>query len=614
MQCHTCPYLLLVGFLWACDRSSIGPLEAVPNGNQHEKERIPGAQPHPPVLEPVQTSPKRATQIAEALSALPNVSDEEVNWGKNEAVYGGYGVVTSVDVSATRAGIKILEAGGNAVDAAVATALALAVTHPSAGNLGGGGFLLLKIGSTVEAIDFRENSPAALTDALFWKMIQAGGRGPASVGVPGTVAGLHLAHSRHGKLPWAEVVRPAEVLAREGYRLGERQAKTIAWASGDLLRDASAKVQLFSQGKPKSAGTVVKRADLALALQRIADSGPAGFYEGPTAQDLISSLGPEGIMTLADLKDYRAQLRDPLYFDFGEYRVITTPAPSAGGVALAQNLLILRKLGVDQTKENLGPRLHLIAEASRRAQLERRLFVESPDGKSEEELQLIRSRTLDPSTWLQEHPVDRGKATPSESLHKGFKKLDNEQKHTTHLSVIDKNGGLVSCTVTLSASFGARILSRETGIVFNNSVASFSSIGVNTPQAGKRTTSSMAPTLVLRGEDQALVLGSPGGDTIPSTITQTFLHLVLDGDSLTSAVEKPRFHQGFVPDELSIESGRPLSTNAQKELRKLGHHVVTTHTVIGDANIAARIGNTSFAVSDRREGGSALAAHNPDPP
>ena len=551
---------------------------------------------------------KTTSSISKALLSLPLAPKDPPAWGENVKVGGPLGVVTSVEDSATRIGVSILERGGNAVDAAVATAFALAVTHPSAGNIGGGGFMLLKIENTVEAVDFRENSPNNMSDDDFWKMIGDGGRGPTSVGVPGTVAGLYLAHSRHGALSWQEVVQPAETLAKEGYLLGKRQAKTISWAAADLRRDTIAAVSFFGDNRPLPAGSRIKRPGLAMALERIRIDGPSGFYEGPTADDIIESLGNQALLTHDDLKAYKAKLREPLFFDFKKYRVITMPAPSAGGVALTQSLLMLKYLNVDATLPDSVERLHLIAEASRRAQVERQLYVVSPDALTDNESERLQSRALSPLTWLKAHPIDPKRATKSSSLHPGYTQILSERKHTTHISVIDKNGGLVSCTVTLSGSFGSRRFTKKTGIALNNSVGSFSSIGVNTPQPGQRTTSSMAPTLVLQGKNRALVLGSPGGDTIPSTIVQVFLRLALDGDNLEAAVAKPRIHQGFVPEGLSTERTRPLPVSLWTALSKLGHRKARAPSAIGDANIAGWIDGNAFAVSDSREGGLALAA------
>ncbi len=557
------------------------------------------------------TLPVPRDKLSPSLRNLPKVHSGQVRWGQEADAQGSLGVVSSVEEAATKVGVAILQKGGNAVDAAVATAFALAVTHPNAGNIGGGGFILLKLGNQVEAIDFRENSPSSLTDESFWKMIKAGGRGPASVGVPGTVAGLYLAHSRHGKLPWQEVVLPAEKLASAGYILGRRQAKTLGWAARDLRRSPLARQVFFPGGKVSKAGAMIRRPRLAQALARIRQKGPSGFYSGETAADIVSSLGKSGLLSLDDLKNYRAKIRSPLFFDFGEYRIITMPSPSAGGVALTQNLLMLQALNVANTPTDTPERLHLILETSRRSQAERQLFVVSPDELTVAGRAAQRARTLSPLTWLAQHPVDNSQATLSKSLHPSYPLAVGELQHTTHLSVVDSEGGLVSCTITLSGSFGSRIFTKQSGIVLNNSVASFSSFGANTPKPGQRTTSSMAPTLALRGPQHALVLGSPGGNTIPSTITQVFLRLALDNASLLDSVRAPRLHQGFAPQSFYGERLRPISPALRKGLRKLGHQAGLSRSTIGDANIAALADGQTFAVADRREGGLALAAQVP---
>jgi len=486
------------------------------------------------------------------------------------------------------------------------------VTHPSAGSLGGGGFLLAKLGDEIEAIDFREDAPLGLTDTVFWDMIQRGAKGPRAVGVPGTVYGLHLAHERHGRLPWADVVAPALRLAKDGYPLGMRQANTLLWAAAEFSRDPVAK-ETFYQKKP-GLNVHVVQPRLALTLQRIAASGRAGFYEGKTAEDLVSSLSPEGLITLDDLKHYEAKIRAPLYFDFYDFRLITMPPPSAGGVALTQNLLMLAKSDVRQLSSRGGRRIHLLAEVSRRSQVERQFFVTAPERLTAEEQEQARTRVLDPMTWLGPHPINSSWVTPSSSLHPNYQRALSELPDTTHLSVIDADGNAVSCTITLSGSFGARIMTRETGVVLNNSVASFASVGVNTPRAGERTTSSMAPTLALLGSTHVLVLGSPGGNTIPNTITQTFLHLAMDGDSLEEAVRRPRVHQGFVPPELEMERFAPLPASVQAQLRAMGHTVTLSRQTMGDANIAAYMNGTSAAVADPREGGLAMAVPPPPAP
>lgn len=557
---------------------------------------------------PVQSPPDVSPALRNLPPLLPTrITDGQVrvHWEEASQVRGSSGVVTSVENNASEAGIKILRDGGNAVDAAVAIALALAVTHPSAGNIGGGGFLLAKIGSQIDAIDFREDAPAQLSDKVFGAMIQRGAKGPQSVGVPGTVDGLYLAHQRNGQLPWAQVVEPAIALAEHGYALGRRQAQTLIWAQAEFQTDSTARTTFYNT-KPAVGGRITQP-KLALALRRIAEQGRRGFYEGETAHDIVDSLGPSGLITIDELKNYSAKVREPLFFDFYDFRVVTMPPPSAGGVAVAQNLLMLQALDVINTRKDSAARMHLLAETSRRSQVERQLFVVAPEHLSTEEQSAQRARALDPGTWLTDHPIDRGRATKSSSLHPAYQRSLSELPHTTHLSVIDKEGNAVSCTLTLSGSFGALVMTKETGIVLNNSVASFSSIGQNTPVPGQRTTSSMAPTLAFLGLDHFLVLGSPGGNTIPNTITQTFLRLALDNDNIDQAVKQPRIHQGFAPQHLQMERYAPLSASLQQRLRALGHEIKFDRNAMGDANIAAYLDGRMAAVADAREGGLALS-------
>ncbi|HSC86977.1 MAG TPA: gamma-glutamyltransferase [Polyangiaceae bacterium] len=525
-------------------------------------------------------------------------------------VQGSRGLVASVERQATEVGVELLRAGGNAVDAAVGVAFALAVTHPSAGNLGGGGFLLAKMGNRVEGFDFRESAPAALGDEQFRAMIAAGGKGPRSVGVPGTVAGLLLAHQRSGRLPLAKVLGPAEKLAREGFLWGRRQVKTIVWAQAELAAQPEARELFLVAGKPPKEGSRGRNPGLADVIARIAARGAAGFYEGETATELLEGLGPSAHLSRDDLRNYRARLRQPLVFDFAGARIVTMPPPSGGGVALAQALLELGQLDVAQAPNGSAARVHLLAEASRRAQLERRLFVVDPDTLSPSEYDAARKRWLDPTTWLANHPVGK-RATPSSSLHESFAQAQRELEHTTHLSVLDAEGNAATCTITLSASFGSRIVAGKTGIVMNNSAASFSTMGVNRPVGGRRTISSMAPTLAFVRERGFFALGSPGGDTIPSTLTQVLVHLLLDDMNLASAVDAARIHQGFVPDELTTESSHPLPPAVEQRLRALGHVVRSARVTQGDVHAVALLNGVASAYSDSREGGVALAVPTP---
>lgn len=597
-------WLGLLGLLCACSRPAEAPTvppEAAAPPRAKDTSSSGSSEIDVPVTDGVDA----------ALDAL--VPETRLSPGGKRVVSGKHGVVTSVEDQATQAGVRMLELGGNAVDAAVAVGFALAVTHPSAGNIGGGGFMLLRLDGPTEAIDFRETAPRGLTRERFDAMIARRARDGAAVGVPGSVAGLHLAHQRHGVLPWSAVVEPALRLARDGHRIGARQAKTIGWSWAHLSKDEVAR-KAFGDPRtngPVKAGATVQLPGMALALERIAKEGPAGFYRGPTAKDLVDSLGPHGVMTLDDLSSYEAKVRRPLRFPYRGWVVETMPPPSAGGVALAQTLLMLQEQQAWRHPLGSPDALHLLAESARRAHAERRFHVLDPDALASEALERKRQRWLDAATWLTPHPIDATRASPSRDLHSLYEAATRELEHTTHFSVADASGGVVSCTMTLSASFGAKVFTRETGIPLNNSAASFASVGENVVRGGQRTTSSMAPTLVLDSGRPALVLGSPGGDTIPNTIAQVFTNLVDYGLPLDEAIDRPRIHHGFVPDEIGFERTRPLSAEVQRVLRARGHQVTSKRAVIGDANNILLSGGEAFAYSDPREGGRAAAAHPP---
>jgi gamma-glutamyltranspeptidase/glutathione hydrolase len=500
----------------------------------------------------------------------------------------------------------MLERGGNAVDAAVAVAYALAVTHPSAGNIGGGGFMLVRPrrGPTV-AIDFREAAPLALTRAKFRAMIQARAIGPAAAGVPGTVAGLSLAHSKFGSLPLPLVIAPAIRLA-ESHTLAAHQARLVA-ASFRVLRNDPTLLRIFGKnGKPRAAGARISQPELMHALQRISSSGAAGFYTGPTA--LALSNMSQGLITQRDLDAYKAVIREPLRFKYRDFDIEVMPPPSAGGVVITQILLMLEKLGASALPANSPEEVHLFIEAAKRAQAERRFGVIDPDAWTKAEYEAKQTRWLDPDTWLRAVPIDREHATPASAIHPLYGAALNELEHTTHFSVVDAQGMVVSCTTTLSASFGARVTAPGTGIILNNSAASFSSMGENQPVAGRRTTSSMAPTLVLKNGETVLVLGTPGGDTIPNTIVQVLRNLIDHDMPLDDAIDAPRLHHGFVPDVVRYEAKRPPPKALIAALKSRGHVVQSGRFTIGDANNVLIDNQGAWAYADPREFGSALAA------
>lgn len=521
------------------------------------------------------------------------------------------GVVVAVEPLAAEIGARVLERGGNAVDAAIAVTLALCVTHSSAASLGGGGFALIRLGGgATEAFDFREVAPASLTREKFDEMIASGARGPAAVGVPGTVAGLSLLHQRFGTLPFAELVTPALALARDGHSMRPWQARVLGWSYGALARDAAARQIFGRKGKPLASGERLVQPELAWSLERLASAGPDDFYRGDLARRLAEGLAPHG-PSLTDLSKYEAHTRTPLAFDYRDYTIETMPPPSAGGVALAGILLGLSRSAPNPADIRSSADIHWFLEASRRAQAERRLRVVDPDTLSESELRKRRDSWLDPAFWSK-IPINPEQATPSEHVHSLYGLATRESDHTTHLSVADARGGVVSLTTTLSASFGAKFVAGATGIVMNNAAASFSFTGENQPLPSKRTTSSMAPTLILRGEQIAAVLGTPGGDSIPSTLAQIIRNLIDHRLPLDRAITAPRWHHGFVPDAARYEPSPAPDPRVLSQLKALGHRLRPFRRSIGDANCIVIDDRRAFGFADPREFGVSVAPREPE--
>jgi gamma-glutamyltranspeptidase/glutathione hydrolase len=533
--------------------------------------------------------------------------------GSERTVSGRTGIVVTSEPNATRAGIAALERGGNAADAIVAAAFALSVTYPSAGNLGGGGIILYrpKGGPTV-AIEFREKAPRAVTQAAFDRMIAERAAGPAAVGVPGSVAGLNLTLERFGRLGRKEALRRAIELARDGFVLERYQAMTLKWAWPLLARDAAAR-RTFGSGKnPKAEGARLVQPELAKTLERIAELGNDGFYAGETAAGIAALSARGGLVSLEDLAAYRAVVREPLRTTYRGFGIETAPPPSAGGVALAATLRILEKLDAKRFAPLSADALHLFAEAARRTQTIRRFEVVDPDSVAGYDLAEHEAQWLDPDRVLARlGQIDLAHATPSRNVHPLYDVAVKELEHTTHLAAVDAEGNVASCTTTLSASFGAKVMAA--GVVLNNSLAAFGTAGESTPLPERRTPTSMSPTLVLSGAEPVLVLGTPGGDTIPNTVLQVLRNLVDYGMTLDRAVDAPRIHHGFVPDEIRFESGHPPPPAVLAELRKRGHHLSSKTHAIGDANSIALSDGTAYAYADPRGAGLAAAVPNKTP-
>ncbi len=601
--------LALAGAVLSCERAL--PLPPAPDQGLRPRPAPALSLSPQPIASCTAVAPAAPAAPAPAVAQSPPGPRRRFGGGGPTSVPSRTGLVTSSEAQATRAGVEMLERGGNAVDAAVATAFALAVTHPSAGNIGGGGFMLVRPpghDAVTTAFDFRETAPAALTREGFERMQRGAAKPGAAVGVPGSVAGLLRAHERFGRLPREQVLSPAIALAHGGFALARRPAELLAGSYAAISKDATLRKRFgdATGAKPKAQGARVVQPELAASLIRIQQRGVEGFYGGETARAIAATPGTS--ITVADLQSYRCVEREPLRSNYRGLQVETMPPPSAGGVALTETLGLLQLV---RAHEASGVQeLHLFLEASRRAQAERRFGVSDPDALAFEQAQAALSRFLDARGLLGRAPIDPSRATRSSALaplYPGAEAVESEQ--TTHLSTMDRQGMVVSLTTTISASYGAKVTAPGTGIVLNNAVASFSRTGENQPAPSKRTVSSMAPTLVLDAGRVVLVLGTPGGDTIPSTIAQVLRNVVDKQYPLDQAVAAPRIHQSFFPDRARFELKRPLPPQVVRALKALGHNVTASHLAMGDSNDILLEDEQAYAVADPRGGGLAAAPH-----
>jgi len=543
-----------------------------------------------------------------------------------------HAMVTSVHELASRAGIEMLRAGGNAVDAAVATGFALAVVHPQAGNLGGGGFLLLRTAKGKNHfIDFREKAPAAATENMYLdaqgNVIPESGKGSSvvgyrAIGVPGTVAGMVYAEKQYGKLSIDKVIAPAIKLARDGFPLAYEDAQDLK--NDEYLAQFPESRRIFLRdGNYYRPGEIFRQPELARTLERLAKD-PDTFYHGAMARELAAAIHKGGgLVTAEDLAGYEVKEREPMHGSYRGYDIISAPPPSSGGVALIEILNILEGFDLAKLGHRSGDAIHLEAEAFRRAFYDRADFLGDPDYAKVPVAQLIDKKYA--AAWRDS--IDPNHASVSQDLKRpSFDELERvaqlhpavrEPQNTTHYSLVDSDGNAVSVTTTLNDTFGSRVSADGLGFLLNDEMDDFTSkLGVpnsygliqgpaNAIGPGKRPLSAMTPTIVLKDGKLFLVLGSPGGPTIITTVANILIGVVDFALDIQEAVNAPRFHQQWLPDEILVEDR--LSPDTMNVLRSKGHKLKTEHfwgdgeCIMVDPKTGERLG-----ASDGRNNGKAV--------
>ncbi len=568
--------------------------------------------------------------VASALVALPvqHIAAQETPiyslTDRFHSVTAQSGMVASQEAVATQVGVDILKQGGNAVDAAIATGFALAVTLPRAGNLGGGGFMMIHMSASDEtkALDYREKAPAAAFKDMFLgddgepdkdKSRYSG----LAVGVPGTVAGFAEAFDKHGSgnLSWADLVAPAIKLADEGITVTPGLSGALAARVERLTKDpATAEIFYKDGGVPYLPGETLVQSDLANTLRMIADKGAVGFYQGQTAERIAAKVQQAGGgMTVEDLAGYEPVWRDAVTGTYRGYEIASMPPPSSGGVHIVEILNMLEAFPIAEFGPNSADTIHVMAEAMRRAYADRSKYLGDPDYVD------VPVKGLTSPAYAAElvKTIDLEVATPSEQI-KPADPLPYESNETTHFSVVDKDGNAVSNTYTLNFSYGVGMTADGTGVLLNNELDDFSAkpgvpnayglIGgtANAVEGGKRPLSSMSPTLVFKDGTFFLATGSPGGSRIITTTLQIIMNIIDHKMSIAEATAAPRIHNQWLPDEIRIEEG--LSPDTIKLLEARGHKVAVKNAM-GSTQSIMKVGDVLAGASDPRRPGALTAGY-----
>ncbi|NCH67113.1 gamma-glutamyltransferase [Cronobacter sakazakii] len=541
-----------------------------------------------------------------------------VSYGVEEDVFhpvrAEHGMVASVDAAATQVGVDVLKQGGNAVDAAVAVGFALAVTHPQAGNLGGGGFMMLRTkDGKVTAIDFREMAPEKATRDMF---LDAQGNADSkksltshlASGTPGSVAGFALALQKYGTMPLDKVIQPAIALARDGFTVNDALAIDLKTYGVETLPNHPASKAIFwkQDGNPYQKGDKLVQANLAKSLELIAKDGPVAFYKGPIADQIADEMAKNGgLITKADLANYKAVERTPVSGDYRGYQVYSMPPPSSGGIHIVQILNILENFDLHKYGFGSADAMQIMAEAEKYAYADRSEYLGDPDFVKVP-WQALTSKAYAKSLAQQ---IDINKARPSKEIKPG-NLAPYESNQTTHFSVVDKDGNAVAVTYTLNTTFGSGIVAGDTGILMNNQMDDFSAkpgtpnvyglVGGDANAVGpkKRPLSSMSPTIVVKDGKTWLVTGSPGGSRIITTVLQMVVNTIDYGMNVAEATNAPRFHHQWLPDELRVEKG--FSPDTLKLLREKGQNVAVKEAMGSTQSIMIGPDGALYGASDPR--------------
>jgi len=496
---------------------------------------------------------------------------------------GATGAVSSAHPLASQVGVEILRKGGNAFDAAIATQLALAVVYPNAGNIGGGGFLVghTRQGKSI-SIDYREKAPSSATrdmylDAQGNPMLNLSQFGHLASGVPGTVAGLFASHA-YAKLPFSELIEPAIALAEKGFVITASEARSLNGNKASFVKYNTIQ-PVFVKSIPWKEGDTLIQKELGATLKRIRDNGKKGFYEGETAEMIVAEMKRGGgKISLDDLKNYEAAIRQPVVFDYKGHTVIGMPMPSSGGLLMQQMMKMIEDRNIGAMGFHSPESVQLMVEVERRAYADRAEFM------GDQDFVKVPVKTLSGNAYLKSRMNDfiPGKATPSIQVKPG--NVNPESEETTHLSVADAEGNVASVTTTLNGGYGSKTVVGSAGFFLNNEMDDFSvkpgvanmygAIGkeANAIAPGKRMLSSMTPTLVLKNKKPWLVVGTPGGTTIPTSVFQTLVNIIDFNQSAQDAVNNPKFHHQWLPDQVMVENDFPKEV--QKKLESMGYAFV----------------------------------------